>query len=142
MSVTETLDNSHLYAIQTLDDLNEVEWDMPNVVGEWSVKDVVAHLASYEHLLLEILQNFTGQASDNVYITAFRKGREDDYQDTQTQTPSLLSQVPAAMVEKEGTIPVSDANPTGSLAKLVENIAVHTRIHCDQIRTFRQREKQ
>lgn len=161
VSATEILDNSHLYAIQTLDDLNEVEWDMPNVVGNWSVKDTVTHLASYEHLLLEILQSFVGQASDRPYIAAYRKGQEsfnqsqveqrkyetaqhvmDDYQDTQMQTSSLLVQIPVDKVEQEGTLPVSDTNPSGSLAKLVENLAEHSRSHCDQIRAFRQRANQ
>ena len=159
MSATETLDNSHLYAIQTLDDLNEVEWDIPNVVGDWSVKDIVAHLASYEHLLLEILQAFAGQASDKTYITARSQGQEqfnasqveqrkyetaqhvmDEYQDTQTLTSSLLAQLPADVVTKPETVPSRDGMV--SMEQLVENLAGHTRTHCDQIRAFRQREKQ
>ena len=161
MSATEILDNSHVYVIQTLDDLNDVQWDIAGVVGDWSVKDVVAHLASYEHLLLEILQAFMGQSGDRAYITAYRQGQEqfnvsqveqrkyetaqhvmDEYQDMQTQTSSLLAQIPVARVEQEGTLPVSDTNPSGSLAKLVENLAEHSRLHCEQIRAFRQRENQ
>lgn len=161
MSATETLDNSHLYVIQTLDDLNDVQWDIAGVVDDWSVKDTVAHLASYEHLLLEILQSFIGQSGDKTYITSYRQGQEqfntsqvqqrkyetaqhvmDEYQDVQTQTSSLLAQISPDVVEKEGTVPTSDANPSGSLARLIENLASHTRTHCDQIRAFRQRQNQ
>ena len=159
MSATETLDNCHLYVIQTLDDLNEVEWDIPGVVGNWSVKDIVAHLTSYEHFLLEVLQAFSGQAADKTYSTAYRQGREqfnasqveqrkyetaqhvmDEYQDTQMQTSSLLAQIPADMVTKPETVLISSGMV--SMEQFVEILAKHARTHCDQIRTFRQREKQ
>ena len=131
VNATETLDNSHLYVIQTLDDLNDVEWDIPGAVGDWSVKDTVAHLASYEHLLLEILQAFMGRSGDRRYITAYRQGQEqfnvsqveqrkyetaqhvmDEYQDMQTQTSSLLAQIPADMLKKpESKQSMSSMNP-------------------------------
>jgi len=159
MSATEILDNSHLYVIQTLDDLNEVQWDIAGVVGDWSVKDTVAHLVSYEHLLLEILQAFMGQSSDKAYITAYRQGPEqfntsqveqrkyetaqhvmDEYQDVQTQTSSLLAQIPPDMLTKPETVP--SRNGMVSMEQFIENQVAHTRTHCDQIRAFRQRENQ
>ena len=159
MSATEILDNSHLYAIQTLDDLNEVEWDIPGVDGDWSVKDIVAHLTSYEHLLLEILQAFAGQASDKTYSTARSQGQEqfnasqveqhkyntaqqvmDEYQDVQTQTSSLLAQLPADIVMKPETIPLR--GKMVSMEQSITGFVNHTRTHCDQIRAFRQRENQ
>jgi hypothetical protein len=42
----------------TLEGVPESEWETPNVCGVWSVKDIVAHLASFEVLLNEILQDF------------------------------------------------------------------------------------
>jgi hypothetical protein len=36
--------------------LNEANWEQAGVCGHWSVKEIIAHLASYEALLVEILQ--------------------------------------------------------------------------------------
>ena len=50
MNAAEVLDNSHLMIIQAVDHLPELEWDIPNACGVWSVKDIIAHLTSYEHV--------------------------------------------------------------------------------------------
>jgi uncharacterized protein (TIGR03083 family) len=42
----------------TLDGVPDSEWSTPDVCGVWSVKDIVAHLASYENLLSDILADF------------------------------------------------------------------------------------
>jgi hypothetical protein len=160
VNATQILDDSHLYVIQTLDDLNELEWDVPGVNGDWTTKDVVAHLATYEHLLLELLQNFDSRnQGETPYITAFKQGQEsfnkaqveqrrystaqqvmDEYQDTQTETSSLLAELPASELAKDGTVTLF-GRPE-SLNSTIQGFANHTRTHCDRIRAFRQREHQ
>lgn len=58
MNASEQLEKSNLLVIQVVDDLPETAWDMPGVCGNWSVKDIVAHLASYEHIVVEVLSIF------------------------------------------------------------------------------------
>src|SRR5579884_2319587 len=58
MNTAEVLENGHLLLIQVVDGLPEEAWDMPSVCGNWSVKDIVAHLASYEQLILDIVSTF------------------------------------------------------------------------------------
>ena len=35
-------------------------WEMPGACGVWSCKDIIAHLASFEHVLVDILATFLG----------------------------------------------------------------------------------
>jgi hypothetical protein len=41
----------------------EMAWETPGACGVWSVKDIIAHLASYERVLVDILTTFTGGGS-------------------------------------------------------------------------------
>lgn len=61
MQATEILENSHLYVIQTVDDLPEPMWDLPGVCGEWSAKDVLAHLTAFELLLIDAFDTVHGE---------------------------------------------------------------------------------
>ena len=58
MDVTIALENGHRTVLQTIDGLPESEWEKAGVCGVWSVKDIIAHLASYEHILVEVLTTF------------------------------------------------------------------------------------
>lgn len=46
--------------MQTVEGMPEDAWETSGVCGVWSAKDVIAHLASYEELLAEVLSGFTG----------------------------------------------------------------------------------
>lgn len=52
---------------EALHDLPMTQWETGGVCGVWSVKDIVAHLASYEHLLAEVLTGFLG-GGDTPYL--------------------------------------------------------------------------
>jgi hypothetical protein len=41
-----------------LDGIPESDWDTQGVCGWWSVKNIMSHLTSYEHLLIEVLSGF------------------------------------------------------------------------------------
>src|SRR5689334_3593718 len=53
MDAVQMLENSHAKVLETVDDLSEPLWDVPGVCGEWSVKDIIAHLASYERVVID-----------------------------------------------------------------------------------------
>ena len=63
MNPLDVLKYGHRTVLKTLDGLPEADWQTPGVVGDWSVKDVVAHLASHEQVLVEILQSLLGEAA-------------------------------------------------------------------------------
>jgi len=110
----------------TLDGLPESAWETGGVCGAWSVKDIIAHLAAYEHWLQEVLAPFAGVTMDmpvfarmgeigpaawNDDAVAARRGQtpaealaeyNDTYQDTQTR---LVARIPAETWSKVGTLP-------------------------------------
>ncbi len=47
MNAVDILKYGHLTVIQTIDGFPESAWDTPGACGTWSVKDIIAHLASY-----------------------------------------------------------------------------------------------
>ncbi len=147
------LENSNLLVIQVVDNLNEVAWDMPGACGEWSVKDIIAHLASYQRVMIDVLNTFSGseptpyllrwmqqhaefnkaEAEARRYNTA--QHVEDEYQDLQVQATSLLQQIPEATVQQKGTMPWYKQEY--SLADFIDMLYKHSLEHCEQIKSFR-----
>lgn len=154
MNVTEMLEQSHLKIIQVLDGLPEVAWEMPGVCGDWSVKDIVAHLSSYELVLISVLNVVSGQepgASTRTFLPGSAEFNsvevearkyntaqqvEDEYQQAQIQSFSLLAQLPSQTIEQPGTL--SRLNTDRSLADFVRMVCEHSREHCEQIARFRE----
>ncbi len=60
MNASDILKYGHGTILQTVDSLPDAAWETGGVCGVWSTKDVIAHLASYEQLLVEVLSAFTG----------------------------------------------------------------------------------
>ena len=155
MNASELLEKSNLLVIQTVDDLPETAWDIPGACGNWSVKDIIAHLASYEHIIVDILSIFQKE-QPTPYILQFlhqldqfnkveveaRKYETaqhvlDEYQDAQVEATSLLMQIPDEKVQERGTMPWYGEDCC--LADFINRIYDHTREHCAQIARFRQR---
>ena len=61
MNVTDRLQKNNLRVMQVVDGFPEAGWDMPGACGDWSVKDIIAHLASYEHVAIDVLNTFKGE---------------------------------------------------------------------------------
>jgi uncharacterized damage-inducible protein DinB len=155
MNASELLEKSNLLVIQTVDDLPETAWDIPGACGNWSVKDIIAHLASYEHIVVDVLSIFQKE-QPTPYILEFlhqldqfnkveveaRKYETaqhvlDEYQDAQVEATSLLMQIPDEKVQERGTMPWYGEDCC--LADFINRIYDHTREHCAQIARFRQR---
>jgi hypothetical protein len=60
MNASDILRYGHGTIVQSVEGLPETAWETGGVCGAWSTKDVIAHLASYEQLLIEVLSAFTG----------------------------------------------------------------------------------
>ena len=125
MNATDILKYGHLTVLQTIDGFPASEWETPGACGVWSVKDIIAHLASYEHVLVDVLATFldTGTAS-TPYLSKFtrpgglfndaevdaRKEKTMDevlgeFNDTHAQVMSMVVQIPVETLRQAGTLP-------------------------------------
>jgi len=60
MHSTDLLFYGHRSLMRGLDGIQPDAWQQDGVCGVWSVKDVMAHMASYERMLGEVLGTFLG----------------------------------------------------------------------------------
>lgn len=63
MNASDILHYGHTFVTRNIDDLPLEHWETPNVCGWWSTKLVIGHLASFEHMLVEVLRSFQSGAS-------------------------------------------------------------------------------
>ena len=59
MNAIDILKYGHQTVLQTLNGFPTTAWDTTGTCGEWSVKDIIAHLASYELVLVDILKSLS-----------------------------------------------------------------------------------
>src|SRR5574341_2225758 len=72
MNAGDILKYGHETVLQNVEGLPEADWLVPRVCGVWSVKDIVAHLAWTERLILDALTTFAG-GGPTPYLDAFRR---------------------------------------------------------------------
>jgi len=65
--------------MMALDKVPEGEWQTEKVCGWWSVKDIMAHLTSYELALAEVLKGFVGETAGEI-LSEFVRPDFDDRQ--------------------------------------------------------------
>ena len=123
MNAADILKYGHLTFLQTIDGFPEEAWETPGACGVWSVKDIIAHLASYEHVLVDVLTTFVdggltpsltlflesgGQFNDSeVAVRKDKTVREvvAEYNDTHEQVMSLAARIPVETFRQTGTLP-------------------------------------
>jgi hypothetical protein len=90
MNATEVLHYGHLTLLSTLDTLPEDRASSAGVCGVWSAKDVVAHLASYELVLVSLLEAFVAGSQET-----FESPMDADFNDAQVAQRQHLSMAEA-----------------------------------------------
>ena len=55
MNTIDVMQHGHRAVMQAIDGLEAGQWEDRRVVGVWSAKDVIAHLASFETILIDVL---------------------------------------------------------------------------------------
>jgi hypothetical protein len=156
MNAADVLKYGHLTVMQTLDDFPAEAWETANVCGLWSTKQIIAHLASYEQLLVEVLQAllqggpmpFLNSAmGDPQAFNDEQVGRRQsctaaeimaEYQESCAATFALIARIPADMARQPGALPAY------GLEYCLDDFLVYTyyghkREHCAQIMVFRDR---
>ena len=71
MHTIDVLENGHRTVMQAIDGLEVGYWEDPRVVGVWSTKDVIAHLASFEAILIDVLTSIQDEHADTPVLDAF-----------------------------------------------------------------------
>ena len=117
-----------MYGSKTfLDNLSKFPKDKvnePNACGIWSVKDVVAHMASEEEVLVEVLKGFVGNNDPTPLMDEMKQGAEefnvkevekrksksfeelvDEYNVAHKKVMELLRQIPEEKRREVGTLP-------------------------------------
>jgi hypothetical protein len=161
MNPADILKYGHSTVLRSLDGLPETDWHIGGVCGVWSVKDIIGHLAAYEHFLEEIIAPFAGMKIDTpmlgqigqIGISAFNDVQADvrkshsvaqiqtEYNESYHRVAGVAAKVPAEIWPRVGTIPWY--GPEYSLDDfIVYTFYGHKREHCAQINVFKDRNKQ
>ena len=161
MNPADVLKYGHTFVTRTLDGLPLTEWEAGGVCGVWSVKDIVGHLAAYEHFLTEVLSPFANITIDNVLMrqmgqlgadgfnNAQATSRKDqtaeqvlaEYIDTFTYNQEqIVPKVPAAIWSQVGAIPWYGAEYSLD-DYIVYSFYGHKREHSAEINVFKDRIK-
>ena len=143
--------------LQTIEDFPEAEWETTGVCGVWSAKDVISHLASHEHVLIDVLNGFV-ERSDTPALDAYTQDREfNDKQvdmrrgkssgevlaelnETNARALSLVQRVPNEKLREVGTMPWYGLEYSAE-DYIVYGIYGHKREHSAQIAAFLDRLK-
>jgi hypothetical protein len=156
MNATDVLKYGQLTVMQAIDGFPETAWETPGACGAWSVKDIIAHLASYERVLVDILPPFTGGGSTpvlNSYVELGGQFNESEvsrrrakaiqdilaeFNDMHIQVMSLLVNIPSETLRQSGTLPWYGREYALDDV-LVYMYYGHKREHSAQIAAFRDR---
>ncbi len=123
MNASDILMYGHGTVLQTIEGLPESAWETPGACGVWSIKDIIGHLASYEHVMVDVLSAFVG-GGPTPYLNKYtdpggqfndsevelRKGKTvrevlGEYNDTHEQVRSLAARIPVETFRRTGTLP-------------------------------------
>lgn len=154
MNAVDILKYGQATVLQAIEDFPEGEWETAGACGVWSVKDIIAHLASYEEVLVDVLSGFVGR-HPTPYLDRFtglgsqfndaevqrRGGRTirevlDEFNDTHAQVMSLAAQIRPEQFRQVGTLPWYGMDYSLDDV-LVYMYYGHKREHSAQIAAFR-----
>lgn len=158
MNTIDVLKYGHQTMLSTLDGVPQSEWETGGVCGVWSVKDIVAHLTSYEHLLAEVLlatflaggptptMDMMAEIGPREFNDAQVDKRRDktsdetlaEYKEVHAQVMSYIEQVPTEKRRENGTLPWYGMEYDLDDFIVYMNYA-HKREHCAEINVFRDR---
>jgi ketosteroid isomerase-like protein/uncharacterized damage-inducible protein DinB len=123
MNAVDILKYGQQTVLQTLEEFPEAAVEKPGACGVWSVKDIIAHLASYEEVLLDVLATLVSR-QPTPYLNKFtepggqfndtevdlRKARTmpkvlAEFNDAHAQVMSLATQISSERFRQTGTLP-------------------------------------
>ena len=154
MNTVDVLKYGHHTVVQAVDGLAAVDWATPGVCGWWSVKDIIAHLASFEHLLIDVLKSVQGEEAtptldkfgqdqqrfNDLEVEARRDQPVGlvwaEYNETFARAEELMARIPEEQRRLNGVLPWYGAEYDLE-DFIVYTFYGHKREHCAQIAVFR-----
>lgn len=120
MNARDIVFYGHRTVMQTLDGVDEAWWELGGACGVWSTKDIIAHLASYEHLLVDLLECFVG-GDPLAYRSPLTPAFNDEevarrqhltpaaalaeYRQAYERSQQLIRQISPELCRQQGTLP-------------------------------------
>lgn len=123
MNAADVLRYGHLTVHRSIDSLPEPAWTTRDVCGWWSCKDIMAHLASFELVLAEVLASFTDDAPSPTLARMLRNHQAfndeevparaamtprqivAEYDAHHLRTMELVTSIDADLLRRPGVIP-------------------------------------
>lgn len=155
MNPADILKYGQLTFAGAVDKLPESAQTTASVCGVWSVKDIIAHLASYEHVLEEVLNSFL-IGGETPYLKQYTASRDfndaqvaqrkdysyaqvwDELTGVHARVSALVPQIPSETWRQPGTLPwYGEAYALDDF--IVYAFYGHKREHSAQIAVFRDR---
>jgi hypothetical protein len=90
------------FVTRNLNGLPMEHWQTDGVCGWWGVKEIIAHLASFEHVLTDVLRSFL-EGGPTPHLTPAETLAE--YQAGVAENLRLVSRIPAETLRRPGTLP-------------------------------------
>ena len=120
MDAEDILKYGHRTLMTTLEGIPVEKWSTGGVCGWWSVKDIIAHLASYEQVLVEVLGNlvdgrptptlklFAHENFNDLQVEQRQKNTpmqvKAEYEDAHQEVRKLIAQVPVETRRQKGVL--------------------------------------
>jgi hypothetical protein len=156
MNVLDMLKYGDQTLMGAVKDLPEADWEIAEALGYWSVKNIIAHMTSYEIFLEQVLNTFLG--ADSIPLLEEMKQYGDGFNDEQVnrrqgyrveeqleeyhqahgRVMELAAQIPAETFPQNGTIPWYGEDYCLD-DFIVYTIYAHKREHSGHIDVFRDR---
>ena len=124
MNTDTILQYGHQMILTVVKDLPETEWTRPGAHGDWSIKDIIAHLTLCEYALSEISQSILESGIPTPTLDQLRQNfaefcqrevenRRDltieetlaEYMTAYEQNRPLICRIPADLSHRNGTLP-------------------------------------
>jgi hypothetical protein len=155
MNASDILKYGHSFVTRNLVDLPMDKWEIDGACGWWGVKEIIAHLASFEHLLVDILRSFVdggptptrdlylskGGQYFNDYSVEIRQGKTpaeqlDELVQAYEETMRLIGRIAPETLRQPGTLPWY--GPEYALDDfIVYQYYGHKREHMAQVNVFK-----
>ena len=155
MNAVDNMHYGHQAVLEAIHDLPVTKWNVPGVCGEWSVKDIIAHLASFERVLVEALASLLDEDIPTPTLDQFHQDfgnfndREvarrqrmtpaevlSEYKANHARVQAIAKQIPAETFRQAGAL--SWYGPEYDVEDfLVYTFYAHKREHAAQIEVYR-----
>ena len=154
MNLDDVLKYGHQTVMNAINGLDEADCLVSGVCGFWSVRDIIAHLASHELVMRDVLNQFLGNMTtpdlDNYLAQGYtfndlevEKRKEmsyaeivREYDSVQAEVRELAARIPVDKRRQTGTLPWYGAEYDLEDLVAYSNYG-HKREHCAQIAVYR-----